>query len=63
MTNQIIALVMPETKKTVKIETPEDDLTGDGLDDFTWADFTVVSASFEEVRVFAMFVWLSDLNI
>ena len=62
MTNQIIALVMPETKKTVKIETPEDVLTGDGLD-FTWADFAVVSASFEEVRVFAMFVWLSDLNI
>lgn len=43
---------MPETKKTVKIDTPEDDLTGDG------ADFTglilLVSPSFEEARVFAI---------
>ena len=47
---------MPETKKTVKIDTPEDDLTGDG------ADFTGVSPSFEEARVFAIFVLVEYLN-
>jgi len=58
ITNQIIALVMPETKKTVKIETPEDDLAGDGAGE----DFTGVSASFEVARVFAILCWVEYLN-